>query len=93
MFILQSCIPDVRFVTQPVTFTENYQRLELEKKSRRIQKTVYRGPVIRYHSLTMPLIEEVQDNEINIEQDRYSPIIIDIGILNSCTSDREILHC
>ena len=50
--------------------TENYQRLELEKKSRRIQKTVYRGPVIRYHSLTMPLIEEVQDNEINIEQDR-----------------------
>lgn len=48
---------------------ENYKRLELEKKNRRIQKAVYRGPVIRYHSLTMPVIEELPDNEINIDQD------------------------
>ena len=57
-------------MTTMVYFIENYQRLELEKKSRRIQKAVYRGPVIRYHSLTMPLIEEIPDNEINIDQDR-----------------------
>jgi len=42
---------------------ENYRRLELEKKSRRAIKVNQTGPVIRYHSLTMPLIEEIPDDE------------------------------
>ncbi|XP_064457874.1 vacuolar protein sorting-associated protein 72 homolog [Ornithodoros turicata] len=37
---------------------ESYQRLELEKKKAKIVKTPYRGPMIRYHSISMPLIEE-----------------------------------
>ncbi|BFZ00940.1 hypothetical protein BsWGS_03980 [Bradybaena similaris] len=38
---------------------ENYQKLELEKKRARVVKQAYHGPIIRYHSLTMPLIEEL----------------------------------
>uniref|UniRef100_A0A0B7BKW5 Vacuolar protein sorting-associated protein 72 homolog n=1 Tax=Arion vulgaris TaxID=1028688 RepID=A0A0B7BKW5_9EUPU len=38
---------------------ENYQKLELEKKRARVVKQTYHGPIIRYHSLTMPLIEEL----------------------------------
>ncbi|XP_059144399.1 vacuolar protein sorting-associated protein 72 homolog [Physella acuta] len=38
---------------------ENYQKLELEKKRARVVKQAYQGPIIRYHSLTMPLIEEL----------------------------------
>lgn len=45
---------------------ENYRRLELEKKSRRTVKQSQKGPVIRYHSLTMPLIEEIPDEEEEI---------------------------
>lgn len=37
----------------------SYQRLELEKKKAKIVKNVPRGPMIRYHSISMPLIEEV----------------------------------
>lgn len=37
---------------------ESYQRLELEKKKAKIVKPTYRGPMIRYHSISMPLIEE-----------------------------------
>lgn len=42
---------------------ENYRRLELEKKSRRAVKQTQKGPVIRYHSLTMPLIDEIPDDD------------------------------
>ncbi|XP_005095332.1 vacuolar protein sorting-associated protein 72 homolog isoform X2 [Aplysia californica] len=38
---------------------ENYQKLELEKKRARVVKQAYQGPIIRYHSLTMPLIDEL----------------------------------
>ena len=49
-------------------YTENYQRMELEKKKSRIQKQMHRGPVVRYHSLTMPLIEELPlEPEINVD--------------------------
>lgn len=36
---------------------ENYQKLELEKKRARVVKQAYQGPIIRYHSMTMPLID------------------------------------
>ena len=32
--------------------------MELEKKKARGQKQVYRGPLIKYHSTTMPLMED-----------------------------------
>ncbi len=52
-------------------YTENYQRLELEKKRVRVTKQVYRGPVIRYQSLAMPVVEESNtEPEINVDEDR-----------------------
>ncbi|XP_031333802.1 vacuolar protein sorting-associated protein 72 homolog isoform X2 [Photinus pyralis] len=38
---------------------ERYQKMESEKKSRRPFKRTRFGPIIRYHSMRMPLIEEV----------------------------------
>ena len=51
-----------------VLFPENYQKLELEKKKARSQKVVYKGPIIRYQSVTMPLIEELPD-DINVDEE------------------------
>ena len=42
-----------------VFYPEDYQKLELEKKRSRVVKQAYKGPIIRYHSLAMPLIEEL----------------------------------
>lgn len=52
---------------------ENYQRMELERKKGRISKQIHKGPIIRYHSLTMPLIEELPpEPEISVDEDnRY----------------------
>ncbi|CAH1789648.1 unnamed protein product [Owenia fusiformis] len=44
---------------------EDYQKLELERKKSRVVKSVYRGPIIRYHSTSMPVVEE--SSEINVE--------------------------
>ncbi|XP_074661626.1 vacuolar protein sorting-associated protein 72 homolog isoform X2 [Tubulanus polymorphus] len=52
---------------------EEYTRLELEKKRSRVTKQVYRGPVIRYNSTTMPLIEQLPSNEPEINVDALSP--------------------
>lgn len=38
---------------------EKYKRMELEKKKIRPTKNVATGPMIRYHSMTMPLVEEM----------------------------------
>lgn len=38
---------------------EKYKRMELEKKKVRPTKNVAIGPIIRYHSMTMPLVEEM----------------------------------
>lgn len=40
---------------------EMFQRLELEKKKTKVIKPTYTGPVIRYHSVTMPAVEEVEN--------------------------------
>ncbi|WAR23242.1 VPS72-like protein [Mya arenaria] len=53
---------------------ENYRRLELEKKSRRAIKAKETGPVIRYHSLTMPLIEEVPDDDDELPAKYFDPV-------------------
>lgn len=54
---------------------ETYQKLELEKKRARVQKEVYRGPVIRYQSVTMPLLSEdaCLDPEINVDEEGEAP--------------------
>ncbi|XP_059609920.1 vacuolar protein sorting-associated protein 72 homolog [Phlebotomus argentipes] len=38
---------------------EKYQKMELEKKKTRPTKRAFTGPMIRYHSMSMPLIEEL----------------------------------
>lgn len=39
---------------------EKYQKLENEKKIKRAVKKTYTGPMIRYHSLRMPIIDETR---------------------------------
>ncbi|KAL8614462.1 hypothetical protein ACOMHN_007798 [Nucella lapillus] len=48
---------------------ETYRKLELEKKRARVQKEVYRGPVVRFQSVTMPLLADdaCLEPEINVE--------------------------
>ncbi|CAI2735935.1 unnamed protein product [Schistosoma spindalis] len=89
-------LPEVRRLTQEELLAEakiteeinrrslaRYQRLEIEKKKARIQKTVNSTPMIRYHSFTVPIIEEQHniygvlasnDDESTI---RAGPIITD----------------
>lgn len=40
---------------------EKYHKMELEKKKCRITKKTFIGPTIIYHSVAMPLIEEIKD--------------------------------
>jgi len=46
---------------------EMFQRLELEKKKTKIIKPTYTGPMIRYHSVTMPAVEETESANGQIE--------------------------
>jgi vacuolar protein sorting-associated protein 72 len=44
-------------------FAEKFQQLELEKKRMRPIKKDFKGPMIRYHSYSAPLIEEISSCE------------------------------
>ena len=45
-----------------------FLKLEAEKKKTKLHKIRYQGPVIRFHSVTMPLIEELPDEpEIRVD--------------------------
>ncbi|XP_078064162.1 vacuolar protein sorting-associated protein 72 homolog, partial [Mustelus asterias] len=46
---------------------ENYERLEADKKKQVLKKRKCVGPTIRYHSVTMPLITEVNVKEENVD--------------------------
>lgn len=50
---------------------ETFQKLELEKKKSRVHRQTYSGPVIRYHSVTVPIVDELStvDTEINVDSD------------------------
>lgn len=48
---------------------EKYQRLENEKKTRRTVKKVFSGPMIRYHSLKMPILGGKDTNVQPMEVD------------------------
>lgn len=81
IFITLTCVTQFFFFAHTVSFyhwlltifAENYQRMELERKKSRISKQIHKGPIIRYHSLTMPLIEELPpEPEISVDEDnRY----------------------
>lgn len=52
---------------------ECYKRLELERKKTKFVKNTYSGPIIRYHSVTMPLIEEIpSQNPENLKSKKCS---------------------
>lgn len=59
----------------PFKFTEKYQKLENEKKNTRTVRKAQTGPIIRYQSLSMPVmvLSEVncdkEDDKINIDGD------------------------
>ena len=66
--------PDIPLVTAAVSLvlTEAYERLELEKKRTRVVKNVYRGAVIRFHSVSMPVLSgsDIADSEdVNVDVD------------------------
>ncbi|NXA00385.1 VPS72 protein, partial [Nesospiza acunhae] len=46
---------------------ENYERLEADKKKQVQKKRKIVGPVIRYWSLTMPLLPEPRDDPVDVE--------------------------
>lgn len=54
-------------------FKEKYQKLENEKKNTRAVRKAHIGPMIRYHSMSMPVMVitepiEKEDDKINVEE-------------------------
>lgn len=39
-------------------FLEKFHKMELEKKKTRPTKRIFTGPMIRYHSMTMPVVRK-----------------------------------
>ncbi|ESO86561.1 hypothetical protein LOTGIDRAFT_95101, partial [Lottia gigantea] len=73
-------VPEVRRLTQEELLAEakrtekenlksleNYYKLELEKKKSKIQKQVFKGPIIRYQSVIMPNLEDYEPDIIKLE--------------------------
>lgn len=53
---------------------EKFQRLELEKKKTRPTKRQFSGPVIRYHSTSLPRIEDLDGRKIDLSIADTSPV-------------------
>jgi vacuolar protein sorting-associated protein 72 len=51
------------YITEKVNLAslDAYQKLELEKKKKVTVKNVFNGPIIRYHSLSMPVLADEED--------------------------------
>lgn len=47
-----------------------YQKLEIEKKKLKLNKNVFNGPIIRYHSVTMPILDEEEEDDEEGENDK-----------------------
>ena len=43
--------------------------MELEKKKSRPTKRAFVGPIIRYHSVSMPVIQEIDDIRVESKMD------------------------
>jgi len=54
---------------------EKFKQLEIDKKKSRPSKRPYNGPIIRYHSVSMPLIEVLPKR--TRESNRVAPLIHD----------------
>ena len=51
-----------------VATLQAYQRLEADKKKSKLQKPTQKGPIIRFHSLSMPIVElEEQEQEVKVD--------------------------
>ncbi|XP_014248123.1 vacuolar protein sorting-associated protein 72 homolog isoform X2 [Cimex lectularius] len=53
---------------------EKFYKMELEKKKNRVVKKTFNGPVIRYCSVSMPLITEIESPEIKVHEEEKKPI-------------------
>ncbi|GAB6019123.1 Vacuolar protein sorting-associated protein 72, variant 2 [Chamberlinius hualienensis] len=69
---------------------ESYQRLELERKKNRIVKKSYKGPLIRYQSVSMPLIEELpsESEKIDVVEDKEMVEAVVENKTDSVTKER-----
>uniref|UniRef100_A0A0V0GAU9 Vacuolar protein sorting-associated protein 72 homolog n=1 Tax=Triatoma dimidiata TaxID=72491 RepID=A0A0V0GAU9_TRIDM len=54
---------------------EKYYKLELEKKKSRVVKKTFTGPVVRYHSISMPLITEIEDMNVDNEKSSAEKVL------------------
>ena len=43
--------------------------MQLEKKKSRVTKQIHVGPRIKYQSVTMPLLEELPNMDISVDED------------------------
>lgn len=53
------------------TSSENYERLEADKKKQVHKKRRFEGPTIRYHSVLMPLVSNPVLKEENVDVEGY----------------------
>ncbi|KAJ6637286.1 Vacuolar protein sorting-associated protein 72 like [Pseudolycoriella hygida] len=64
---------------------EKFKQMEIEKKKSRPTKRIFSGPTIRYHSLSMPLVETKRTRESN----RSVPNSVSQEDLSTKTEDEE----
>lgn len=76
--------------------TEKYQKLENEKKNTRTVRKTHVGPMIRYQSLSMPIMvlsETCVDEKINVESDDQTNTVANNNGSESSTKEgRYILY-
>ena len=62
-----------------VASLQAYHQLEADKKKTKIQKVAFKGPVVRFHSLSMPVLEvteplvkvdDNEDDEVNVDSSK-----------------------
>lgn len=49
--------------------------MELEKKKCRITKKTFTGPTIKYHSVSMPLIEEIGSEDVSSKDETINEVL------------------
>jgi len=69
LYYTYTCSGSIRLEIYDIV--ETFQKLELEKKKSRVHRQTYSGPIIRYHSVTVPVVDELStaDPEINVDSD------------------------
>lgn len=62
--------------------------MELEKKKHRPTKRVFTGPIVKYQSFTMPLIEEVSPNKSTSSE---SPTKMEVDDVEETKEKRSVI--